>query len=52
MKEQVDVSYGLCVVVHSIRVYEQSDDGLLKAEGGTLLSLSRTLECSIEELLG
>jgi len=39
------------VKVRSIRSYEQCDNELSKAQGETLLRLSKALNCTIEELL-
>lgn len=39
------------VNVRSIRSYEQDQNELSKAQGDTLLMLTKTLDCSIEDLL-
>ena len=40
------------VNVRSIRSYEQGNNDIAKAQGDTLQMLAKTLDCSIEELLG
>ena len=39
------------VNIRSIRSYEQGENDILKAQGESLLMLSKALECTIEELL-
>ena len=39
------------VNIRSIKAYEQGENDILKAQGETLLRLSTSLNCSIEELL-